>query len=66
MPLWHCKECHHEWESVIKQNCDWCGEGCYMLEEQTSFERMIADWQAGKLDRILEEKREKHDSSRKT
>lgn len=43
MPLWHCKECHHEWEAHEEHECDWCHGGCYILQEKTSLERMLAD-----------------------
>jgi len=41
MPLFHCKNCHHEWPSTFKNSCDWCGGDSYILEEVTSFEEFI-------------------------
>lgn len=42
MPLMHCMECHHEWESTTgKSLCDWCGAGGYTLKKTTEFEEMI-------------------------
>ena len=42
MPLMHCMECHHEWESTSNKSlCDWCGAGGYILEKQTSLDKSI-------------------------
>ena len=39
MPLFHCKECPHEWESVAKKSkCDWCDGNGFILEEKTPLE----------------------------
>jgi hypothetical protein len=42
MPLWHCTKCHHEWESVDGENCDWCGAPGRVLEDKTPMEKV--DW----------------------
>lgn len=39
MPLFKCKECHHEWENSTKRRCEWCGADSYVLEAKTSTER---------------------------
>jgi len=40
MPLMHCIDCHHEWESTSENSlCDWCGGGAYVLESKTSLEK---------------------------
>jgi len=42
MPLMHCMECHHEWESTTEESlCDWCGAAGYVLEEKTELEVML-------------------------
>ena len=42
MPLMHCKDCHHEWESIDeKKPCDWCSAEGYVLEEKISLEKML-------------------------
>ena len=50
MPLLHCKECHHEWESAPidlfdvkgQKICDWCGCKEYtILAKETSLEKFI-------------------------
>ena len=49
MPLLHCKECHHEWESAPievfeykgQTKCDWCGSKSYTLEEKTTLEKFV-------------------------
>lgn len=42
MPLMHCMECDHEWESVTDQSlCGWCGAGGYVLKSKTSLEESI-------------------------
>ena len=42
MPLFHCKKCHHEWESSeSKSDCDWCGESGYVIKEKTELEVLI-------------------------
>jgi hypothetical protein len=43
MPLLHCKECHHEWEGESQSICDWCGAEGFILEEQTTLEKLLAD-----------------------
>lgn len=44
MPLMHCMECHHEWESTSDRSlCDWCGAGGYVLEKETHFEKFCGD-----------------------
>ena len=43
MPLMHCMECHHEWESTSdKSLCDWCGSAGYVLERKIPLEKIIA------------------------
>jgi hypothetical protein len=44
MPLLHCSNCHHEYESY-KDNwendlCDWCGCTPYLLKDKTELELM--------------------------
>jgi len=40
MPILHCKNCHHEWESPhSKEFCDWCGSDSYMIKEMTELEK---------------------------
>jgi len=47
MPLMHCMDCHHEWESTSDQSlCDWCGAAGYVLDPLTSLEKMIRDKRA--------------------
>ena len=50
MPLLHCKECHHEWESAPMKllgfggqlKCDWCGCDYFeILEEKTELEKLV-------------------------
>ena len=43
MPLLHCKECHHEWEGMPDEKCDWCGAESFTLEEQTPLDKLLAD-----------------------
>ena len=44
MPLLHCRECHHEWESVdFLSDCNWCGNKNYILKDKTSLEEMIEE-----------------------
>ena len=45
MPLFHCDNCHHEWERAEEDTtCDWCdSENAYILEEKTPLERTIND-----------------------
>ena len=50
MPLLHCSVCHHEWETMEKDDkCDWCGEGGYVLKEKTELE----DFCSGLTERVL-------------
>lgn len=50
MPLLHCVNCHHEWESVSRYSkCDWCGADGDVIEEKTPLERM-----AESLDAFIE------------
>jgi Cys-tRNA synthase (O-phospho-L-seryl-tRNA:Cys-tRNA synthase) len=42
MPLFHCDECHHEWEGGVAV-CDWCGAGGHVLVKKTPLEAMIED-----------------------
>lgn len=42
MPYYKCSECHHEWEDVIKRNCDWCGANKpIVLEEETPLAKLV-------------------------
>ena len=52
MPLYHCSNCHHEFEDVKIVDkkmsegyilCDWCGSTAYVLEEETPMEKMLSD-----------------------
>ena len=44
MPLMHCMECHHEWESTHHESlCDWCGEAGYILEEETGLQKLTRE-----------------------
>ena len=44
MPLMHCMEGHHEWESTSEKSlCDWCGAAGYVLEQVTPLEKMLHD-----------------------
>ena len=39
MPVLHCKECSHEWESKkVSERCDWCGSYSYVIKEHTELE----------------------------
>jgi hypothetical protein len=41
MPLFHCTDCHHEWEGTDEDyKCEWCGEPGRILEEKTPLEKM--------------------------
>ena len=62
MPYFHCKKCHHEFESypekrgteVIAPKCDWCGEPAYLLEEITPLEQMINEIKKMDPEKFLE------------
>lgn len=42
MPYFLCTDCGHEFESVEKVNCDWCGSTHIdILEEETPLENLI-------------------------
>jgi len=45
MPLLHCSNCHHEYESYEKDwekdLCDWCGHIPYLIKEKTELELMV-------------------------
>ena len=52
MPLMHCLQCHHEYETIGEppRNCDWCGSPGYVLKEKCDLElfaessdRMLAE-----------------------
>ena len=49
MAYWHCTECHHEWESVDGDPCDWCGCPGYILEDSTPLERFVKDFNRKKI-----------------
>lgn len=44
MVIYHCSECHHEWQWVKEESpkdyekCDWCGAEGYILPESIYFE----------------------------
>ncbi len=41
MPLLHCSNCHHEYYGNDHEEiCDWCGSTGYIIEQQTSLEKM--------------------------
>lgn len=43
MPLWHCNNCHHEWEgSDTSRACDWCHGSGRIIAEKTPLEQMLA------------------------
>ena len=56
MPLLHCSNCHHEYESYKKDwehdLCDWCGCTPYFVKEKTELELLCGD--ELKLIKILE------------
>ena len=42
MPLIHCNECCHEWEtSDVKSLCDWCGSDGFILKDKTDLETFL-------------------------
>lgn len=45
MPLLHCSNCHHEYESYNEDwehdLCDWCGSTPYLIKEKTELELMV-------------------------
>lgn len=42
MPLLHCSNCHHEWESAsFNESCDWCGAVSYVLTKKNPLEKML-------------------------
>ena len=45
MPLYHCNNCHHEFEDYPSKGefpiCDWCGGGTYLLSEETGLSSMM-------------------------
>ena len=44
MPLMHCMDCHHEWESTSDNSlCGWCGGGAYVLDPKTPLEKFCDD-----------------------
>jgi len=53
MPLYHCKECHHEWEGDKEAlTCDWCEGEAYVLDETTPLEDLIKEiWRERGYDR---------------
>jgi len=37
--IFHCTECHHEWQSVeAVSKCDWCGAEGYVLTENKEWD----------------------------
>lgn len=64
MPLYHCSQCHHEFEGVKTTKltpilCDWCGAPSYILEERTPLEKMCDD---GIISKLLDKLRRKNES----
>ena len=54
MPLLHCENCHHEWETIEEEEiCDWCGGGSYILESETPLSKMIKN-----IDELIEKLKE--------
>jgi transcription elongation factor Elf1 len=61
MPLFHCDNCHHEFESysvekgvkVKAPKCDWCGAGSHMIEEKTPMERMCDEIEKMGVDKFF-------------
>jgi hypothetical protein len=48
MPLYHCTECHHEWEAYgafAGDKCAWRRARGYIIQEMTELERMVAELQ---------------------
>lgn len=45
MPLYHCNNCHHEWEGMRTPTpiCDWCKSEGHVIEETTPLELSIKD-----------------------
>ena len=52
MPLYHCSNCHHEFEDInlVEKDgieeyilCNWCGSTVYVLEEETPLEKMLTN-----------------------
>lgn len=45
MPLYHCNNCHHEFEDYPSKGefpiCDWCDGKTYLLLEETGLSSMI-------------------------
>jgi len=41
MPIYHCQDCHHEWEGTEDENeCTWCDGGSYVLSAKSALELM--------------------------
>lgn len=62
MPLVHCPNCHHEWETSApdKDLCDCCeAPAGRILEEETPFERFLRALPRSILDDIIEERRKR-------
>lgn len=60
MPLMHCNHCHHEFEGSTIDPCGWCNSPAHIIQEQTSFEKMLADKEF--LDAIINSARSKRKS----
>lgn len=48
MPLYHCSQCHHEFERYPEYKnkielCDWCSAPGVVIQEKTSLESMVDD-----------------------
>lgn len=48
MPHYKCSSCHHEFDYIPYKTenkemrlCDWCGAPSYILEKETSLEKMV-------------------------
>lgn len=63
MPLFHCNNCHHEWEgNTTIRVCDWCGAKGKVIAEKTDLENFLGDLMQGKLDHILKKEDLKTDN----
>jgi len=54
MPLMHCNDCHHEWDSTSdKSLCDWCGESGYILDPQSLLDKFCEKLKSAEYRRSL-------------
>lgn len=43
MPIWKCRDCHHEWEGT-RATCDWCfTPAATKLADKSELEQMLRD-----------------------